>query len=312
MFDDASVALLSLATGEYRVVMEGGTKARYVDTGHIVYARGGSLLAVPFDVDRLELTGVPMPVVDDVSMRPTSGHADFVVSKEGTLVYAAGGAREGRVPLWWVDRTGEKELLLDDGHWFVSPQLSPDGRRLAVVTYGMNTSVWVYDLGRGTLSLLASGFDNHVPMWTPDSRRVMFWSTRDGLGNMYWQPADGSGPAERLIESDLNQMGRRGLPMGASWPSKKPTPTPETISPCCRYETEPRKPSSTPNSTNTIHISRRTVGGSSTNPTSRDGVKFTSDRFPRRRGSGKCPRRAAGTAGGIPTGVSSSIATATR
>ena len=93
-FDDASIAVLSLATGDYRVVMEGGTKPRYVDTGHIVYARADySLWAIPFDADRLEATGSPTPVLEGVQVDIRFGNVEFVDNRPDRFTFSDCGER---------------------------------------------------------------------------------------------------------------------------------------------------------------------------------------------------------------------------
>ncbi len=82
-FDEASIALLSLETGEIHILLEGGSSARYSPSGHIIYARAGALLAVPFDETALEVTGAPVPVLEGVSTSPTSGPAQFSLTRDG-------------------------------------------------------------------------------------------------------------------------------------------------------------------------------------------------------------------------------------
>ena len=203
-FDDASIALLSLDTGEYRVLIEGGTNARYVPTGHLVYARAGALLAVPFDLAELRVTGAPVPILEGVVTSPDSGIAYFSVARSGSLVYATGRPMIWENKVWWVDREGRSELLLESPG-LESPRLSPDGRFLALEIAGASEGVWLYDIGRSTLTRLASGFDNATPTWAPRGDRIAFRSNREGEFNLFWQAADGSGQAERLTTSEYRQ-----------------------------------------------------------------------------------------------------------
>ena len=98
-YDDARIEVLTLATGQRRVLIQGGMSARYVSTGHLIYARAGSLLAVPFDLKRLEVTGPPITVVEDVFTDPIMGLANFAISREGSLLYAP--AAPGRISIRW-------------------------------------------------------------------------------------------------------------------------------------------------------------------------------------------------------------------
>ncbi len=213
-FDDASIAVLSLENGEYHIIIEGGTSARYVNTGHLVYARGGSLLAVPFDLDDLQVKGSPVPVVQGVNMNPGWGTADFCISADGSLLYAPGDSWVPKHQVVWVDRKGRSQPLIEEQRAYYDPRLSPDGRFLALTIEAANSNVWVYDLTRHTLTRLTFGFDNSFPVWTPDSHRVAFISTRAGIWNIFWQAADGSDRPERLTSSGYSQTTTSWSPDG--------------------------------------------------------------------------------------------------
>ena len=193
----------SLRTGQRRLLVEGGSHARYVSSGHVVYASEGSLMAVPFDAERLELIGSAVPVIQGVMMglpgEPVLGH--FAVSASGSLAYLAGSVLNLQQTMVWVDRRGHEESLNVNPRSYASPRISPDGTRLAVeVVESGNRDVWIYDLVRKTFRPLT--FDpasDGRPVWTPDGRRIAFSSTRDRGGfNLFWQPADGAPQVERL------------------------------------------------------------------------------------------------------------------
>ena len=213
-FDDASIALLSLETGEYRVLLEGGTNPRYSTTGHLVYAHGDALYAVPFDISDLQVKGTPVPVLDGVTSSAVFGSAEFSVARDGSLIYAPGDTwgEDNRVVVW-VDRRGRLQPLIDTGRRFQAPRLSPDARFLTLWIDGANASVWVYDIARDSLARIAFGFDNVSPSWTPNGSRITFRSTRNGPFDIFWQPADGSGPAESLVATPQN----RGFGSAGSW-----------------------------------------------------------------------------------------------
>ena len=119
-FDDARIAVQSLETGERRTLLEGGTYARYVPSGHLVYARAGGLLAVPFDLKRLEVTGEPVSILEGVSMSPF-GAAQFSFSGDGSLVYVSGGLGIGERTLLWVDRKGAAQPIPAPPPWVHFP-----------------------------------------------------------------------------------------------------------------------------------------------------------------------------------------------
>ena len=197
-FDDARIGLVSLKTGERRVLIEGGAYARYVPSGHLVYARSGGLLAVPFDLARLQVTGPPVSILEDVSMNPTTGASEFSSSADGTLAYVPGGWSVAESTLVWVDRKGAVEPLPAPPRGYATPRLSPDGQRLAVAIEGTNPGVWVYELARGTLTEVAPSVLVPSPIWTPDGKRLTLRFRGDQSWPIYSMPADGSGTRERL------------------------------------------------------------------------------------------------------------------
>ena len=207
--ETSRIEVHSLETGERRVLIQGGTHARYAPTGHLVYAQAGTpgtLLAAPFDLERLEVTGAPFPIVEGVLQSPVSGLAQFSFSSLGALVYVPGSVQTVEYTLVWVDRTGAVEPLAAPPRQYRNPTLSPDGQQLVVTIPAAPADVWVYDIPRTTLTRLTFEGDNRLPIWTPDGERVTFRSDRaGGPWNLFWKPADGSGTAERLATSDRNQ-----------------------------------------------------------------------------------------------------------
>jgi len=216
-FDDARIAALSLDTGSIRVLLDGGIHPLYASTGHLVYIRGASLIAVPFDPRRLEITGPSAPVLEEVSSAANDGSADVSVADTGLLAYVHGEVRTTDRRVMWVDRFGRAEPLIDSPHSFWRLKLSPDGHRLAVTIGGANDQVWIYDLARRTMTRLTSSWDNQLQTWTPDGTRVVFRSDAAGEYNLYWQAADGTGSVERLTENSNPQAGAAWLPDGKSF-----------------------------------------------------------------------------------------------
>ena len=132
----SNIAVVSLETGEQRTLIKDGTHPRYVPTGHLVYARAGTLLAAPFDLEELKLTGEPAVVLEGIQMGAL-GAGPFSVSDSGSLAYVSGGDLNAipPTPVWvWVDRKGQEEAL-DTGLLSWRPQVSPDGRRLAITRW---------------------------------------------------------------------------------------------------------------------------------------------------------------------------------
>jgi serine/threonine-protein kinase len=202
-WDQAQIVAHSLDTGERTTLITGGTDARYVATGHIVYALRGTLLAVPFDAASRQVTGGPVPVVEDVREGVNTGTAHFSVSADGTLSYVGGiSAEAARRTLIWVDRQGREEPIGAPPRPYFYPRLSPDGTQIALDITDENRDIWVWDLARRTLTRLTSDLAaDRAPVWTSDGRRIIFSSDRDGVSNLYWQPANGTTDAERLTKS---------------------------------------------------------------------------------------------------------------
>ena len=197
--DGARIAVQSLDTGEQRMLVD-GTNPRYAPTGHIIFGRDGSLWAVPFDVDALEVTGPITPVLEGVQING-GGLALFTLAGDGSLTYVAAGV-QGRRMLTWVDREGQEEPLGAEARTYTDPAVSPDGTRVAVTVLDLgNTDVWIWSLAGRTLTRLTfdAGFDQ-APLWTPDSARVVFSSLREG-GGLFWKAADGTGEVEPLMET---------------------------------------------------------------------------------------------------------------
>ena len=198
-WNQAQIVLQSLTTGERVVLVNGGRDARYLATGHLVYALNGAILAAPFDPGTRRITGAAVRLVDDVFDGGTvSGAVHFDVSANGSLVYAT---RPGPALLTWVDRNGRQEVIPAEPRPYRHPRLSPDGRRLVVqIDDPSNTDIWIGDARSGAFARLTSGDQvDSDPIWSPDGSRIVYTSVR-GTEGLYWQPADGSGRAEHLVD----------------------------------------------------------------------------------------------------------------
>jgi Tol biopolymer transport system component len=219
-WDHAQIVVQSLATGQRTVVAEGGA-GRYVRTGHLLYALGGTLLATPFDANALRSIGPPVRMLEGVA-RPASanfafGNALFSVSDTGTLIYIAGDTfapPDRTIGLGLLDGKGEvQQLNLPPGSYEL-PRVSPDGKRVAYDTD--DGTVWTYDLS-GATSPLRITFTgrNRNPVWTPDGQRLAFQSIGTTRNGIFWQRADGSGTAERLTApSPVAQVPQAWSPKG--------------------------------------------------------------------------------------------------
>jgi eukaryotic-like serine/threonine-protein kinase len=209
-WDKARVVLQALNSNDRKTLIDGGSDGRVLPTGHIVYALGGTLLAVPFDLKRLEVRGEPVPILEGVRRGNTPeinpGVAHFSVSDTGALTYVPGpvSPTEADQELVRVDpKGGVQPLKLPRGR-YETPRISPDGKRLAFATEDAKEAiVWIYDLsGASSVRRLTVGGRNRYPIWSADGERVAFQSDREGDASIFWQRADGTGPAERLTTAE--------------------------------------------------------------------------------------------------------------
>jgi serine/threonine protein kinase len=199
------IAVLSLDTGKWRNLI-GGNDPTYSPSGHLLFTQAGALMAVPFDLQRLEITGDPVPVVDGLlvhgSSNSVSPSTDYSLSSNGTLVYVPGSSRNAPVHLEWVTRDGAESPLPAAPHVYVLPKISPDGKRIAIGITEKDAQLYIYDIARDTLNRFTfQGSNNLVPLWTPDGKRIAYISNSSGPRNIFWQLADGSGGFEHLNTS---------------------------------------------------------------------------------------------------------------
>ena len=210
----AAQVIVQSPTGVRRNLVQGATQPRYAPSGHLLYARAGTLIAQPFDAQRLEVTGKAVPVVENVS-QTTNGAAHYSVSDTGSLVYVSGAFQLAQSRLVWVSRNGTEQLLATPANVYRAPNLSRDGRRIAVPISGQETQTWLYDLSRDTLTRLTfGGNQNQNPVWTPDGQRIAFYSDKEGPLNIFWQLADGGSGLERLTTSEYRNIPSSWSPDG--------------------------------------------------------------------------------------------------
>jgi serine/threonine-protein kinase len=224
-WDNTQIVVRSLATSQQTVLVTGGADGRYVSTGHLVYVRLGTLMAVPFDPARLAVTGGATGVIDGVmqaadrnlSYMHNTLAGQLAVSDTGALVYLTGGAvAAGDRSLVWVDRHGTSQALPAPPRSYYSPRLSPDGQRVAVFTLDP-VQVWSVDVARGALSRITVDGQSDEGVFTPDGKRIVFRSGADGSeGSLYWKAADGSGAVERLTTGGRSQTPSSWSPDGTT------------------------------------------------------------------------------------------------
>lgn len=221
-WDQAEVVAQAIGASEPKVLLRGGSDAQYVPTGHLVYAVGDVLFAVPFDVSKLEVKGGPVPIVTGVQRAAgpagATAAANFGFSDRGTLVYLNATAASAAVQttLGIVDRNGAVRRLDVPPGIYRSPRVSPDGRQVAVETISETgqSIIWVYDLSGGNaIRRLTQDGNNTRPVWSRDGKKIAYGSDREKPPGIFWQAADGSGLPERL--TSVSQDGVQHYP--ESW-----------------------------------------------------------------------------------------------
>jgi eukaryotic-like serine/threonine-protein kinase len=189
-----------------RVLVKGGSYARYAPTGHIVFARKSRLMALAFDARRAETRGEPVALFDGVAVDWFTGAAQLALSRTGTLAYVPGTHEVPAHSLVLLDREGNARPLTTATRPFMNVDAARDGRRLAVTIHeGRGSDMWLVDTNRGALTRLTFEAHNIEPVFSPDGKRVAFASSRSGPVNIFWVGAEGTQPAERLLESARNQ-----------------------------------------------------------------------------------------------------------
>jgi eukaryotic-like serine/threonine-protein kinase len=216
-WDIARVVAQSLETGERRSVLDRAADARYVPTGHLVYMRLGNLMAAPFNLDRLAVTGGETGLVEGVMQAVNAsaipidtGAGQIAISDEGTLAFVPGGLHpdfEGAIVSIGRDGSMEAIPVPPPVRPYFSPRLSPDGRSLAVATLSLHShDLWRYELAERTITRLTTAGRVEHPVWSHDGTRIAFALAESGTYNLFILRADGSGQPERLTEGQTIQF----------------------------------------------------------------------------------------------------------
>jgi serine/threonine-protein kinase len=215
-YDDARIQAIRPSTGEQRTVLERASMARYLPSGHLVFGREGFLFAVGFDVEKLEVRGSPVPVVENVMGMRNSGvvHAGF--AQNGLLAYVAGAPRSRQARLVWRDRDGRSEPLAAPVGGYLNARISPDRTQIVMQIEGPKTfDIWTYHIEQETLTRLTFEGDNVDPTWSPDGQRIAFSSVRNNaLTSAYVKAADGSGQAEMVYSPEALENAGQVTPRG--------------------------------------------------------------------------------------------------
>src|SRR5262249_16444061 len=198
--DNAGIDVLSFGTGKRKRLITNGYFGRYLPAGYLVYVHQNTLFGVRFDLQRLEIAGSPVPLLEELGSNSTFGSGQYGFSNTGTLVYEPGAGIS--IPLVWMDQNGKTDPLISAPGFFLTPRFSPDGSRLATIGFSAAPGdIWIYDIQRKTPQRLTfsdtSGF--LFPVWAPDGRHVIYGSQGSTYA-IWWRRADGGGEPQKLIE----------------------------------------------------------------------------------------------------------------
>ena len=215
--DERTIVVQNIASGERYALVPGGDGARFAG-GHLFYGRQDALYAVPWQPSANNLGGAVPRAMRDFARQENEGAPAYAVSSNGTLVCLRGGLDRYAHRVVWVDRTGRLEPLPIPHRNFETVALAPDGKRAVLQVMEGVAGLWMYDFARNTLTPFATtGGSSQAPVWTPDSARVIYRGTRNGLRNMYVKAADGTGTEERLTTKEDVTQTPTGMSPDGRW-----------------------------------------------------------------------------------------------
>ena len=189
---------------ERKFLLSAASQAYYSE-GYLLFSRDKVVFAQLFDPDRLQLSGEPVPIADDVQYVQATAQAIFAVSGNGVLAYQSGAA-EASTRLAWLDRNGKQLATVGNPGNYGNFRLSPDGTKVAMSAIDPrqgSEDIWIYDLSRDVMSRVTFGPTwNSFPMWSADGREVFFRTARTGPVDIYRKSFDGTGIERPVLHSD--------------------------------------------------------------------------------------------------------------
>ena len=215
-YNAAEIRAVPIDGGDSKIIVQGSYPV-YLQPGYLLFTRGPTLFAAPFDLGRVEMTGPAIPVIEGVRESPFFGLAHFAVSANGMLIYSGGGVGDLDSQLVWVTRTGERadRPPIDSNGIRAGYRVSPDGQRIVGGDGQIIGDIWVGDIERGTRVRFTMGAEHDLsPVWSPDGQWIAFASFRDKGINIYRQRADGTGDDEPLTDESLNLVPKDWSPDG--------------------------------------------------------------------------------------------------
>jgi eukaryotic-like serine/threonine-protein kinase len=205
--EDAAIFVASLDGTDRKLLLKNDSNAAYAAPGFLLFARETTLMAQPFDAARLQLSGEPFPVAEQVTFTGQYSYSNFSISETGTMVFCSGSVSNRQ--LVWFDRQGKSLGPVGPPGEYNDIVLSPDEKRVATqrIVSG-NSDIWLLDLARGLPSRFT--FDAATeddPVWSPDGSTIVFSSTRNGRFDLYRKVSSGAGNEELLSKSEADKEG---------------------------------------------------------------------------------------------------------
>jgi eukaryotic-like serine/threonine-protein kinase len=217
--EGTGIYVRSLDSKEEKLLVRANSSMAYAAPGYLVYFHERTLYALSFDAKTLQVHGDPFPVAEDIQFFPQTYNAMFTVSENGALLYLAR-ARSGVSQLAWFDRNGTRLGTLGASANQGNPRISPDGKRVALDIIDPQTGnmdIWTYEFSGGVGRRLTShpALDSD-PIWSPDGSRIVFFSLRNGIPDLYQVSSSGGGSEEAVVISDRTKYPTDWSPDGQS------------------------------------------------------------------------------------------------
>jgi serine/threonine-protein kinase len=193
--EERHIAVQSLETGQRKILLAGNAP-HYLPTGHLVYESANTLMAVPFDLKRLQIIGTSVVVLDQVDSR------HYEISSTGTIIYSPLLSTAEHIMVW-VNRQGKEVPILDKERRYYMPKLSPDGKQLAVsILDGSIYDVWTIELERPVLNRVTTKGSNAYAIWTPNQQHLTFTGNPLGPIDVFWRPMEADGSIEKFVSGE--------------------------------------------------------------------------------------------------------------